>query len=80
MTLTDPHNSNVIKIYGIEKCHFKQLSLGIYSLCMHLYSLHMHGKQSIRRPHLFKYGTRAVLTALEALGNTMNWGSHRLRD
>jgi len=30
----------------------KQLPLGIYGLCMHLYSFHIHDKQSIRRDRI----------------------------
>jgi len=35
--------------YGIEKCHIKQLLLGIYSLCLYLHPLLTFGKQSVRR-------------------------------
>jgi len=44
----DPHYANLIRKCGIGKCHIKHLPLGIYSLCMYLKTLHIHGKQSIR--------------------------------
>src|SRR6218665_3574 len=28
LTLTDPHDANLIRKYGIEKCHIKHLTLG----------------------------------------------------
>ena len=47
LTITDPHGPNLINKYGIEKCDIKHLPLGIYSLCMYLYPLHIPDKQSI---------------------------------
>jgi len=49
LTLTEPNDANLIGKYVTEKFHIKHLLLHIYSLCMYLKTLHIYGKQSIRR-------------------------------
>jgi len=48
LTLTDPHIANLMRKYGIEMCHIKNLPLGIYSPSIYLYLMHIDGKQSIQ--------------------------------